>query len=128
MNDEIYRLEGVEYHYGKVPALKAIDLTVTKGECLSVLGTNGSGKSTLLKVLDGLYFPSTGHVSFCGEPLTEECASRSSFRARVGFIFEDPDVQLFSPTVHDEVAFGPLQLGIAAEEVLTRTGEVCRKP
>lgn len=124
MNDEIYRLEGVEYHYGRIPALKGIDLTVKKGECLSVLGTNGSGKSTLLKVLDGLHFPPRGKVSFLGEPLTEEFAATGSFRKRVGFVFADPDVQLFSPTVFDEVAFGPMQLGLGKEEVLTRAGEV----
>lgn len=124
MNDEIYRLEGVEYHYGRIPALKGIDLTVKKGECLSVLGTNGSGKSTLLKVLDGLHFPPTGKVSFMGEPLTEELAATAPFRKRVGFVFADPDVQLFSPTVFDEVAFGPLQLGLGNEEVFTRAGEV----
>jgi cobalt/nickel transport system ATP-binding protein len=124
MKEEILRLEGVGYNYGRVQALQRIDLTVTRGECLSVLGTNGSGKSTLLKVLNGLYFPSTGKVSFFGEPLTEEYAASRSFRERVGFVFEEPDVQLFSPTVFDEVAFGPLQLGLSTEEVKKRTNEV----
>jgi cobalt/nickel transport system ATP-binding protein len=124
MEKEVYRLEGVEYSYGEVRALNRIDLKVARGECLSVLGTNGSGKSTLLKMLDGLHFPSTGRVSFFGEPLSEERAGSRHFRERVGFVFDEPDVQLFSPTVFDEVAFGPLQLDLATEEVKKRTNEV----
>jgi cobalt/nickel transport system ATP-binding protein len=124
MKEEVYRLEGVGYQYGEVTALQSIELSVFHGECLSVLGTNGSGKSTLLKVLDGLYFPSMGKVSFSGEPLTEGYAASSSFRQRVGFVFEEPDVQLFSSSVFDEVAFGPLQIGLGAEEVKKRTNEV----
>lgn len=124
MKEEIYRVEAVDYYYGNVPALQGIDFKVIRGECLSVLGTNGSGKSTLLKMLDGLYFPQKGEVSFRGEPLTEALAASGFFRERVGFVFGEPDVQLFSPTVFDEVSFGPLQLGLSRDVVKTRASEV----
>ncbi len=79
-----------------------------------MLGANGSGKSTLLRLLDGLCFAASGTVRFCGEPLTEERFQDETFsfdfRRRVGLVFQNPDVQLFNPTVFDELAFGPLQL------------------
>jgi cobalt/nickel transport system ATP-binding protein len=79
-----------------------------------LLGANGSGKSTLLRLLDGLCFAEPGTVRFCGEPLTEQRFRNETFsfdfRRRVGLVFQNPDTQLFNPTVFDELAFGPLQL------------------
>jgi len=105
-------------------ALEHVDLKVQAGESLVILGANGSGKSTLLNLLDGLYFPSSGTISAFGRPLTEESLRDDefnfAFRRRVGLVFQDSDVQLFSASVLDEVAFAPLQLGLAREEVNRR--------
>ena len=118
----LFELRGVSYAYdGKQMALDDVDLTIRPGESLVVLGANGSGKSTLLNLLDGLYFPTGGTISAFGEPLTEEALRRDefnfAFRRRVGLVFQDSDVQLFSASVLDEVAFAPLQLGLDRQEV-----------
>lgn len=118
----VFKLEQVSFAYdGKQPALENIDLTIHAGECLVILGANGCGKSTLLKILDGLYFPTSGTIAAFGQPLTEAAlrddAFNFAFRRRVGLVFQDAEVQLFSPSVLDEVAFAPLQLGISREEV-----------
>ncbi|MGH9452306.1 MAG: energy-coupling factor ABC transporter ATP-binding protein [Terriglobia bacterium] len=109
-----FEVRDVKYRYQQVVALDGLSLTVQSGRRLALLGANGSGKSTLLRLLDGLCFPDQGSVRFYGEPLTEErledAAFGFEFRRRVGLIFQNPDVQLFSPSVFDEVAFGPLQL------------------
>jgi len=122
-NPEAFELEDVSYNYlDGISALREINFTVAMGDRVVILGANGSGKSTLLKILDGLYFPTTGEVRAFGAPLTEKILQDGgyAFRRRVGLVFQDPDVQLFSPTVWDEVAFAPLQLGLPREEVVAR--------
>jgi len=128
MTDAAFQLKDVEFAYdGQVPALAGVDLHIPAGQVLTILGANGSGKSTLLKLLDGLYFPTRGEVFAFGDLLTEEALQEEqflySFRRRVGLVFQDPDVQLFSATVWDEIAFGPLQLGLSVEEVERRVAE-----
>ena len=122
--EEAYRLEGVTYGYGEATALDCVDLTVERGECLAVLGANGSGKSTLLKLLNGLIFPDAGRLSYGGAALTETVASEADFRSAVGLVFHEPDIQLFCPTVYEELAFGPVQLGLGEEEVDGRVADV----
>ncbi len=120
----VFELERVDFSYNNQPALKDVNLTVRAGERIAILGANGSGKSTLLKILDALYFPTRGSVRAFGAALTEaalrdETRARA-FRRRVGLVFQDPDVQLFSPTVWDEVTFAPLHLGLPRAEVVER--------
>jgi cobalt/nickel transport system ATP-binding protein len=122
-----FEVRSVSFGYDRlVPALKHVSLTIRPGERLAILGSNGSGKSTLLKMLDGLYFPDQGQILAFGTPLTEEAfgnqAFNFEFRRRVGLIFQDSDVQLFMPSVWEEVAFAPLQLGLAPAEVKERVG------
>ena len=109
-----FRVRDVSYRYHQVPALTGLSMQVATGERVALLGANGSGKSTLLRLLAGLSFPEAGGISFFGQPVTErnlqEEAFFFSFRRRVGLVFQNPDVQLFNPSVFDEVAFGPLQL------------------
>ena len=109
---------------GNQTALDNINLTVQSGESLAILGANGCGKSTLLKLLDGLYFPMQGTIFAFGKLLTEEALREDeynfAFRRRVGLVFQDSDVQLFSPSVREEVAFAPLQLGLSRAEVSRR--------
>lgn len=125
--EEVLRAEGVSFSYGPAPALSGVSFSVARGECLAILGANGSGKSTLLKLLDGLIFPSSGGLFFEGRPITEEALKGeflARFRSGVGFVFPEPDVQLFCPTVFDELAFGPLQLGLGAGEAAKRAGDL----
>jgi len=121
----VFDVQNVTFAYeGKQVALDGVSMQVQAGECLVVLGANGCGKSTLLKLLDGLYFATGGTIQAFGEPLTEAAlrqdAFNFAFRRRVGLAFQDSDVQLFSPSVLDEVAFAPLQLGMRRDEVLER--------
>ena len=125
-------LEGVRHEYrAGPPALAAIDLTIPSGQHVAIVGANGSGKSTLLKMLDGLVFPTNGAISAFGAPLTadalEDPAYRRDFRSRVGFVFQEADVQLFCSDAYDELAFGPLQLGLAREEVERRVREAAQQ-
>jgi cobalt/nickel transport system ATP-binding protein len=121
----VFQLEGVSYAYNQnQTALRNVNLTVQPGDRIAILGANGSGKSTLLKILDALYFPNNGGIRAFGEALTEGAMQDEtrafSFRRRVGLVFQDPDVQLFSPTVWDEVTFAPLHLGVPRGEVIDR--------
>jgi cobalt/nickel transport system ATP-binding protein len=125
---EDFRLEGVRHEYRTgVPALNAVDLVIGCGDHVAIVGANGSGKSTLLKMLDGLVFPTSGAVTAFGAPLTENAledpAFRRAFRSRVGFVFQEADVQLFCSDAFDELAFGPLQLGLDEAEVRRRVAE-----
>jgi cobalt/nickel transport system ATP-binding protein len=128
----IFDLQNVSHSYlDKFEALKDINITMTAGEQITVLGANGSGKSTLLLILDALIYATSGEVYAFGKPVTEERFNALEnnefaqyFRTKVGFVFQNPDVQLFSSTVFDEIAFGPLQLGLPNDEVKKRTEEV----
>ena len=125
----VFDLNHVSFAYeGRQLALDDISMTVHAGECLVILGANGCGKSTLLKLLDGLYFASSGEIRAFGQPLTEDALrddhANFAFRRRVGLVFQDTDVQLFSPSVLDELAFAPLQLGLPHEEVNQRVERV----
>ena len=125
----IFQARNLDYDYpGKVAALRQVNYTIVPGELVALVGANGSGKSTLLKLLDGLIFPASGELLAFGKLLSEKALSdgpfNMEFRRRVGLVFQEPDVQLFSPTVWDEVTFGPLQLRISKDEVVSRCLEV----
>jgi cobalt/nickel transport system ATP-binding protein len=127
MTEAAFDLSGVSYAYQTVSALDGLGLSIRTGERVALLGANGSGKSTLLRLMGALYFCDSGTVKAFGEPLTEESmqdeAVNLAFRRRVGFVFQNPDVQLFNPTVFDELAFGPLQLGWDKDRIRARVGE-----
>ena len=118
--EPLYRLRDVAYLYsGRQTALDGVDLDIWPGERIVLLGANGSGKSTLLKLLDGIAAPSRGTIRALGHDVAAVAAGQEAFtfHRQVGLVFQDPDIQLFSATVLDDVAFGPLQLGLPAEEV-----------
>ena len=120
----LFELREVSFDYEGIAALRGLSLSIEQGERLALVGANGSGKSTLLRLLDALCFPSSGAIVFDGQPLTAQRLQDDKFalpfRRRVGLVFQNPDVQLFNPTVFDEVAFAPLQLKWPKEELLAR--------
>jgi cobalt/nickel transport system ATP-binding protein len=99
-------------------ALFGVNLTIAKGERVALLGPNGAGKTTLVMHLNGIHPAQRGSVSVGGLPVVKE--HLSEIRRRVGIVFQDPDDQLFMPTVRDDVAFGPANLGIRGEELDAR--------
>lgn len=124
--DLVFSLQGVRYRYGgRHLALDGIDLQVRRGEQVVLLGANGCGKSTLLKLLDGIYAPGEGSMRVLGREIKAVADGLDAFQfhREVGLVFQDPDVQLFCATVFDDVAFGPLQLGLSAREVKERCQE-----
>ncbi len=128
-DDPTLVVHDVHYRYlDRFVALDGVSLTVRQGERVALLGANGCGKSTLLKILDGLIFPDRGEVRAFGAPVTEshledEQFSRG-FRSRVGFVFQSSDAQLFSPTVREEIAFGPQHMGMHPDEIDQRVADV----
>lgn len=121
----------LSYRYlGKFEALAGVSLSIFQGEKVALLGANGCGKSTLLKILDGLVFPDTGTYTAFGETVTEDTLEdeqmNTGFRSRIAFVFQNSDAQVFSPTVREELAFGPLQLGLDRTETAIRVGDVLR--
>ena len=105
------------YHDG-LPALRDVTLALHRGEKVALVGPNGAGKSTLMLHLNGLLGDERSPVTVGGLHLTR--ANLPLIRARVGFVFQNPDDQLFSPTVFDDVAYGPLYMGFAEDEVRRR--------
>ncbi len=127
----VFNLRNIKYSYlKKFPALDGIDLEIEPGESVVFLGANGCGKSTMLKLLNGLIFPAGGEIRAFGEQLDEARLEqpdfRRFFRSRVGFVFQHSDIQLFCPTVFEELAFGPLQLDVPESEVRERVEELLR--
>ena len=120
----LFELRDVFFSYDGIAALQGLSLTIAQGERVALLGANGSGKSTLLRMLDALCFAERGSVLFDGAELTAEPFQRDefalAFRRRVALVFQNPDVQLFNPTVFDEVAFAPLQLQWPKEKILQK--------
>jgi cobalt/nickel transport system ATP-binding protein len=106
--------------------LADLSLTVSSGERVVLLGVNGCGKTTLLKALDGLVFAAAGEVRYAGARLDaaalDGAAFRRRFRGEVGLLFQNVDAMLFNPTVADEIAFGPRQLGLGSGDVDERVG------
>ena len=126
---EVFVVDDAHYRYlDRFVALAGVSLTVAAGERVALLGANGCGKSTLLKLLAGLIEPDRGTVRAFGTELAETTLDDEqfarAFRARVGFVFQSSDAQLFSPTVRDEVSFGPLHLGFGRSETEHRVDDV----
>jgi cobalt/nickel transport system ATP-binding protein len=118
-------VEGLSYAYPDGHgALFGVDLAVEKGERVAVLGPNGAGKTTLVLHLNGVLRPGSGRVMVGGLAVTRD--NLTEIRRRVGLVFQDPDDQLFMPTVREDVAFGPVNLGIRGDELEMRVDAALR--
>ena len=121
------RLEEVSVAYGSKSAICGITLEIRRGDSVAILGPNGSGKSTLLKLLNGIVLPDSGRYHFDGIDVTKEHLKDQSlakrFHQRIGFLFQNPDTQLFCASVREEVEFGPRQMGLEENEVEARASD-----
>ncbi len=106
---------------GKIKALDGIDFKAKPGERIAIIGANGAGKSTLFKHFNGILKPTGGEVLIKGEPISNK--NILDVRRTVGVVFQDPDDQIFAPTVKQDVAFGPMNLGLPPEEIEKRVRE-----
>jgi cobalt/nickel transport system ATP-binding protein len=114
----LFRIENLCHQYSdSTLALNNISLGFERGDRIALLGTNGSGKTTLLHHLNGILKPTSGTIYFEGKPLGYDSKALFELRKRVGFVFQDPNDQLFAPTVKQDVSFGPLNLGLPPEQV-----------
>jgi len=125
MEKPIFELKDIYFSYlGRFPGLNNLNLSIFKGSKIVLMGANGSGKSTLLSLLDAIIFPDKGKIDFLGNELRESTFNDEifthDFRSKVGFVFQNPDIQLFCPTVKEDITFGPLQLGISASDIKNR--------
>ncbi len=117
-------VKNLKYSYNSdYQALKGVSLKIERGEMVALLGKNGAGKSTLFLHLNGIFEPDEGQVFIDGEELKYDKKSLLKFRQKVGIVFQNPDDQIFAPTVEEDVAFGPLNLGLSMEEVQDRVEE-----
>ncbi|MCS7259866.1 MAG: energy-coupling factor ABC transporter ATP-binding protein [Anaerolineae bacterium] len=126
----LFEFENVCYRYPghKQLALRNVNVCFPEGEKIAVVGRNGAGKSTLFLHCNGLYRPLCGRVSFRGRPLAYDRASLKKLRQQVGMIFQNPDSQLFSASVAQDISFGPLNLGLSEAEARRRVleaAEIC---
>lgn len=124
-------INNVSYSYeNKVFALKNINLHIEEGEAAALIGVNGSGKSTLMKLINGLITPDSGSYLFAGEEINDKKLQNEqfskSFHKKIGFVFQNSDVQLFCSNVYDEIAFGPRQMGMDEEEVKKRVEDTLK--
>lgn len=101
-------------------ALKNINIEIEKGEKVAIIGPNGAGKSTLFSHFNGLTEPTSGCVKIEGKPISFEKDELLKVRQKVGIVFQDPNDQLFAPTVKEDIAFGPMNLGLSYDEVEKR--------
>jgi len=116
------RAEGLVYHYEDTPALNGVDLEIPDNAWLAIVGQNGSGKTTLVKHINGLLKPTAGRVWVYGVDTT--MVPVDQLARTVGYVFQNPDHQIFCPTTREEVSFGPRNLGLDQEEIDRVTQQV----
>ncbi len=108
----------VRFAYSDGPqALKDVDVSIEEGRKIALVGPNGAGKSTLMLMFNGILRPTSGEIIFKGKPLRYDSSSLREIRRKVGMVFQNPDDQIFAPTVYQDVAFGPANLGYPMEKV-----------
>lgn len=122
---KVIEVRDLSYHYPDgTEALKGISLDIYEGESVGIIGPNGAGKSTFLLHLNGV-LRGNNHIKILGLDITDK--NLRDIRRKVGLVFQDPDAQLFMPTVFDDVAFGPLNMGLSKEEVDRRVHQALKE-
>ena len=123
-------MKNIFYEYGGEPVLRDVNFEIRPGEAVAVCGANGAGKSTLLKILNGLIFPTSGSYKFEGREINSKLMADNSyakyFHQKVGLIWQNPDVQLFCPSVEEELSFGPEQMQLPEEEIKIRVDDAIK--
>lgn len=123
MSHHIVEARSLHFTYRDgTPALRGVDFRITHGESVAVVGANGAGKSTLLRHLNGTVLPQRGEVRVGDFPVIKD--RLKEVRRTVGMVFQNPDDQLFMPTVFDDIAFGPVNCGLPPDEIEARVDEV----
>lgn len=121
MSAALLCLQNVTFTYpGTVTALKNLSVTFSRGQRTAVMGRNGSGKTSLFALLNGLQRPQSGEILFAGMPLRYDRGALLQLRQTVGMVFQDPEHQLFSASLYEDVSFGPMNLGLPEAEVRRR--------
>ena len=124
----VIETKNISYYYPDgTKALEEVDFKAKKGKIVALLGPNGAGKSTLFLQFNGILQPSSGSVVIDGESLSYQKKDLLKVRQKVGIVFQNPDDQLFAPTVIEDVAFGPMNIGLSNEEVEKRVKEALSK-
>ena len=124
---EIIRLEDIHFNYPEdIKVFEGLNFSLNQGDRIGIMGLNGSGKTTLFYLIMGLLKPQKGKVVIWGKERTGE-EDFKEVRKRIGYLFQDPDDQLFSPTVEEDISFGPLNLRKNLQEVQEIVGSICNE-
>lgn len=128
METPVIETKNLNYNYPDgTQALKDVSIKIKKGEKAAFIGSNGAGKTTLFLHFNGLLRQVSGTINICGEQIEYKKKTLIRIREKVGIVFQNPDDQLFSPTVIEDVAFGPMNLGLSADEVEKRVDEAFKR-
>ena len=123
-------LKNICFAYDGNPVLQNLNLSVKKGEMIALCGANGSGKSTLLKIINGIIFPEMGEYTFENKKITFDLMRDHKyakyFHQHIGFVWQNPDVQLFCGSVEEELAFAPEQMGLPEIEIKQRVEDALK--
>lgn len=126
----LIEFKNLSFGYSEKNVLNDFSFSVQAGETAIFSGDNGSGKSTALKIINGLIFPASGKYLFNNEEITEkkmrDVKFSKSLHQKIGFVFQNPDVQLFTSTVFDELAFAPRQMNFSEEEIFQRVSDALK--
>lgn len=129
MNDYILEAKDISFSYGsgEEPSLDHLSLSVSRGKRTAVMGANGSGKSTFFLCCNGILRPDEGRIFYNGNPLSYRKKDLLDLRSKVGIVFQNPDTQLFSASVYQEISFGILNLGVPEEQAAEEVSRVIKK-
>lgn len=121
----VIELQDITFSYlPEQPLLQDFSLRIDAGAALQLTGANGCGKTTLIRLLNGIAFPDKGTYLFMGEPVTKQRLADSAyakwFHQKIGYVWQNPDAQLFCSSVEEEIAFGPAQMGLSPAEISQR--------